>query len=335
MRNIKIKNIIKMKNKNVIVGLLLVIFSAVIIYALIMILQPNKIELQGVCEAKQVRVASKLIGRIESLEIRKGDSVKKGDLLFVLNSPEVNAKMLQAQAAKLAAEAQNTKAHAGARSEDVRAAHSTYLKAKAAADFAIKTYARIISLYNDGVISEQKKDEIETKKIAAVKTEEAAKAIWDKAKTGARSEDKTAAGALVDRANAAIQEVSIYENEIHTFSPIEGEIANIIAEVGELIPSGYPVVSIVDLKDIWFTFNIKETYLTKFKKGRKFNVYVPGIDKKIDIQVSYISALADFATWKATKTTGDFDVKTFEIHARPVKVVEGLRPGMSALTSIK
>jgi len=324
-----------MKNKNIIVGVLLVIFSAITIYTLIILLRPNTIELQGVCEAKQVRVASKLLGRIDNINIKKGDNVKKGDFLFSINSPEVDAKMKQAQAVKQAAEAQHSKAEKGARSEDIKAAYNTYLKAKAAADFTRKTYARIISLYNDGVISEQKKDEIETKKIAAVKTEEAAKAIWEKAKTGARIEDKTAAGALVKRAEAVIQEVAIYENENHILAPLSGEIANIIAEVGELIPNGYPVVTIVDLNDIWFSFNIKETYMNKFKKGSTFKAFIPGIQEEIELKVTYISPLAEFATWKATKTVGDFDIKTFEIQAKPVKHTEGLRPGMSALTTIK
>ena len=324
-----------MKNKNIIVGILLVIFSAIIIYTLIILLRPNTIELQGVCEAKQVRVASKLLGRIDNLNIKKGDNVKKGDFLFSINSPEVDAKMKQAQAVKQAAEAQHSKAEKGARSEDIKAAYNTYLKAKAAADFTRKTYARIISLYNDGVISEQKKDEIETKKIAAVKTEEAAKAIWEKAKKGARTEDKAAAGALVKRAEAVIQEVGIYENENHILAPLSGEIANIIAEVGELIPNGYPVVTIVDLNDIWFSFNIKETYMNKFKKGSTFKAFIPGIQEEIELKVTYISPLAEFATWKATKTVGDFDIKTFEIQAKPVKHTEGLRPGMSALTTIK
>lgn len=324
-----------MRNKNVVVGILLVVFSAVIVYALIKILQPDTVELQGVCEAKQIRVASKLLGRIENLNVKKGDNVKKGELLFVINSPEIDAKMLQAKAGMMAATAQDVKVNSGARSEDIRAAYNTYLKAKAASNFANKTYARIISLYNDGVISEQKKDEIEAKMVASMKTEEAAKAIWDKATKGARSEDKTTAGALVKKAEAIIQEVGIYENEINIFSPIDGEVANIIAEQGELIPNGYPVVTIVDLKDIWFSFNIKETYLVQFKKGSKFKVFVPGIQKDIELEVAFISPLADFATWKATKTAGDFDVKTFEIHARPVNQVEGLRPGMSALTSIK
>lgn len=324
-----------MKNKNILVAIILVVFSTIIVYALIKILSPNTIELQGVCEAKQVRVASKLLGRIDNLYISKGDNVRKGDLLFVINSPEVDAKMEQAQAAMQAAEAQNTKAQKGARTEDIKAAYNSYLKAKAAADFSKKTYDRIMNLYNEGVISEQNKDEVETKMIAAVKTEEAAKAIWEKAKTGTRIEDKTSAGALVRRAEAVVQEVGIYENEIRILSPIDGEIANIIAEIGELIPNGYPVVTIVDLQDIWFSFNIKETYLQKFTKGAIFKVFVPGINKDIELKVSYISPLADFATWKATKTAGDFDVKTFEIQARPTEKIEGLRPGMSALTTIK
>lgn len=324
-----------MKNKNTIAGILIVVFTALIIYALIIILRPNKVELQGIAESSQIKVASKLIGRVDSLAIKKGDDVKKGDLLFVINSPEINAKMNQAMAARQAAEAQKMKADNGARQEDIKAAYNTYLKAKAAADFTKKTFARVNNLYKEGVVPEQKKDEIETKMIAAVKTEEAAKSIWQKAVKGARQEDKSAAGALVKRADAVIEEVEIYKDEISIKSPINGEVSNIIAEKGELVPTGYPVVTIIDLKDIWFSFNIKETYLSKFKKGNEFTAKVPGIDnKEIKLKVSYINPLGDFATWKATKTSGDFDIRTFEIHARPVGEVEGLRPGMSALITI-
>lgn len=324
-----------MKNKNTIAGILIVIFTAVIIYAVIIILKPNKVELQGIAESTQIKVASKLIGRVDSLAVKKGDDVKKGDLLFVINSPEIDAKMNQAMAARQAAGAQMMKAENGARREDIKAAYNTYLKAKAAADFAKKTFERVNNLYKEGVVPEQKKDEVETKMIAAVKTEEAAESIWQKAVNGAREEDKNAAGALVKRADAVVEEVGIYKDEISIKSPINGEVSNIIAEEGELVPNGYPVVTIVDLKDIWFSFNIKETYLAKFKKGTEFNVVVPGIgNKEITLRVSYINPLGDFATWKATKTSGDFDIRTFEIHARPVGKVEGLRPGMSALTTI-
>ena len=324
-----------MKNKNTLAGILIVIFTAVIIYAVIIILKPNKVELQGIAEATQIKVASKLIGRIDSLAIKKGDDVKKGDLLFVINSPEIDAKMNQAMAAREAAQAQKVKAENGARREDIKAAYNTYLKAKAAADFAKKTFARVNNLFKEGVVPEQKKDEVETKMIAAVKTEEAAKSIWQKAVNGARDEDKNAAGALVKRADAVIEEVEIYKDEISIKSPINGEVSNIIAEQGELVPNGYPVVTIIDLNDIWFSFNIKETYLDTFKKGAEFMVEIPGIgNKKIKLRVSYINPLGDFATWKATKTSGDFDIRTFEIHAIPVDKVEGLRPGMSAITTI-
>lgn len=324
-----------MKNKNTIAGILIVIFTAVIIYAVIIILKPNKVELQGIAESSQIKVASKLIGRVDSLAIKKGDDVKKGDLLFVINSPEINAKMNQAMAVREAAGAKMMKAENGARQEDIKAVYNTYLKAKASADFTKKTFERVNNLYKEGVVPEQKKDEIETKMIAAIKTEEAAKSIWQKAVKGARDEDKNAAGALVKRADAVIEEVEIYKDEITIKSPINGEVSNIIAEEGELVPNGYPVVTIVDLNDIWFSFNIKETYLDKFKKGTEFSAEVPGIgNKKIKLKVSYINPLGDFATWKATKTSGDFDIRTFEIHARPVDKVEGLRPGMSALTTI-
>ncbi len=324
-----------MKNKNTIAGILILIFTAVIIYALIIILKPNKVELQGVAESTQIKVASKLIGRVDTLAIRKGDDVKKGDLLFVINSPEIDAKMNQAMAARQAAKAQEMKAENGARQEDIKAAYNTYLKAKAAADFAKKTFERVNNLYKEGVVPEQKKDEIETKMITAIKTEEAAESIWQKAVYGARDEDKDAAVALVKRADAVIEEVEIYKDEICIKSPINGEVSNIIAEEGELVPNGYPVVTIVDLNDVWFSFNIKETYLDKFKKGTEFTAVVPGIgNKEIKLKVSFINPLGDFATWKATKTSGDFDIRTFEIHARPVDKVEGLRPGMSALTTI-
>ena len=147
-----------MKNKNTLAGILIVIFTAVIIYAVIIILKPNKVELQGIAEATQIKVASKLVGRVDSLAIKKGDDVKKGDLLFVINSPEIDAKMNQAMAAREAAQAQKVKAENGARREDIKAAYNTYLKAKAAADFAKKTFARVNNLFKEGVVPEQKKD---------------------------------------------------------------------------------------------------------------------------------------------------------------------------------
>lgn len=323
----------KMKKKGTILAAIaisaIVIF---IIYSTWLIIRPKPLEIQGEVEATQIKVASKLIGRIDSLAVHKGDYVKKGQLLFTLKSPEIEAKLAQAHAALKGAQAQNSKATAGAQTEDIQAAYNTYLKAQVAYELAEKTFQRINNLYKEGVMPAQKKDEAETQAKAALETANAAKAIWEKAKKGTRTEDKEAASALVARAEGAITEVEAYLNETNIYSPIDGEVSNIIAETGELVPAGYPVITLVKLSDNWVTFNLREDLLADIKKGSTFPATFPALgNKELNLKVTYINALGNFATWNATKTTGDFDMKTFEVHAVPVNTVDGLRPGMSAL----
>lgn len=324
------------KNGNVlaIIGIAaLVIF---LIYSTIVISRPKPLEVQGEVESTQIKVASKLVGRIDSLPIHKGDIVKKGQLLFTLSSPEIEAKLQQANAALKGAKAQNSKAIAGAQQEDIQAAYDTYMKAQAAYELAEKTFKRVSNLYKEGVLPAQKFDEAETNMNAARQTASAARSIWEKAKNGTRIEDKAAARSVVDRAEGAIKEVESYLNEMNIYSPIDGEVANIIAEEGELVSAGYPVVTLVKLEDSWVTFNLREDLLASIKKGSVFNAKFPALgDKVLKLKVSYINVLGSFATWNATKTTGDFDMKTFEVRAIPVEKVEGLRPGMSALVDWK
>ncbi|MDA3853068.1 MAG: HlyD family efflux transporter periplasmic adaptor subunit, partial [Bacteroidales bacterium] len=187
-------------------------------------------------------------------------------------------------------------------------------------------------LYQEGVLAEQKKDEVEVQMKAAIENANAAEAVYRKAKKGAREEDKDAANALVRRADGAVTEVNSYIKEQMIYAPIDGEIANIISEQGELVPSGYPVVSIVVLNDVWISFNLREDLLADIKKGSRFVAKFPALKRQeIELQVTYITAMGSFANWSATKTSGDFDMKTFEIHAVPTQKVVGLRPGMSAL----
>lgn len=307
-----------------------------IIYSTWIIVRPKPLEIQGEVEATQIKVASKLIGRIDSLPVHKGDVVKKGQLLFTLKSPEVEARLEQANAALLGAKAQNSKASAGAQVEDIEAAYNTYLKAQAAYELAQKTFERVNNLYKDGVMPAQKRDEAETNMKAALETANVAKAIWTKAKNGTRIEDKTAASALVARAEGAMNEVESYVKETNIYSPIDGEISNIIAESGELVSAGYPVVTLVKLNDNWITFNLREDLLASIQKGSEFPARFPALgNKEIKLRVSYINVLGSYATWNATKTTGDFDMKTFEVRAVPIGKVEGLRPGMSALVDWK
>ena len=303
-------------------------------YAIWIVSRPIPLEVQGEVEATQVKVASKLIGRIDSLLVHKGDDVSMGSLLFTISSPELDAKYLQASAVRKAAGFQKEKADNGAQKEDIQAAFNSWQTALAATDFAKKTFERVENLFKSGVIAEQQKDEAETRMKAAEDTEKAARSLYEKAKKGARYEDKGSAGALVLQADGVLTEVNSYLKETRIFAPIKGEIANIMSERGELIPAGYPVITIVDLDDVWVTFNLREDLLAAIQKGSTFKARFPALGmKEVMLKVNYINALGEFATWNATKTSGDFDMKTFEVHALPVEKVPGLRPGMSALVN--
>ena len=324
------------KNGMILAAIGIVALVIFLTYSFWILGRSRPLEVQGEVEATQIKVASKIVGRIDSLAIHKGDAVKKGQLLFTLKSPEIEAKLEQAHAALKGAKAQNSKAIAGAEAEDIQAAFDGYMKAQAAYELADKTYERVNNLFKEGVLAAQKNDEAEMQLKAARETAGAAKAIWEKAKKGTRIEDKDAAVSMVDRAEAAIREVESYINETYIYSPYNAEVSNIIAETGELISAGYPVVTLVKLNDSWVTFNLREDLLASIHMGSTFNAKFPALgNKEILLKVTYINALGSFATWNATKTTGDFDMKTFEVHATPVDKVEGLRPGMSAIVDWK
>ena len=322
------------KAKHYLIGGAILTLIVFFFYAILIISRPVPLEVQGEVEATQIKVASKLIGRIDSLLVRKGDEVQPGTLLFTISSPELDAKYLQASAVRKAVGAQKDKADNGAQKEDIQAAFNSWQTALAAADFAKKTFTRVENLFKSGVVAEQQKDEAETRMKSAVETEKAAKSLYEKAKKGARYEDKASAGALVMQADGVLTEVNSYLSETRIFAPIRGEIANIIAERGELVPAGYPVITIVDLDDVWVTFNLREDLLVAIKKGSTFKARFPALGmKEVLLKVSYIHTLGEFATWNATKTSGDFDMKTFEVQAVPVDKIDGLRPGMSALVN--
>lgn len=322
------------KAKHYIIGGAIISLIVFFFYAILIVSRPVPLEVQGEVEATQIKVASKLIGRIDSLLVRKGDEVQPGTLLFTISSPELDAKYLQASAVRKAVGAQKDKADNGAQKEDIQAAFNSWQTALAAADFAKKTFTRVENLFKSGVVAEQQKDEAETRMKAAVETEKAANSLYEKARKGARYEDKASAGALVMQADGVLTEVNSYLSETRIFAPIRGEIANIIAERGELVPAGYPVITIVDLDDVWVTFNLREDLLAAIKKGSTFNARFPALGmKEVLLKVSYIHTLGEFATWNATKTSGDFDMKTFEVQAVPVDKIDGLRPGMSALVN--
>ena len=322
------------KNKNLAVFVSLLIIIGLFVIVGWVWLTPAPTMVQGEVEARQIKVASKIPGRIESMLVKEGQKVTKGQQLMLLDGPEIRAKLQQAEAAKMAAGAQSKKAQNGARKEQIAAAYNMWQKAKAGAELAQKTFERVNRLFSEGVLPEQKRDEAETQYKAAKVTEEAALAQYEMAKSGARYEDKEAAQALVNKADGAIAEVEAYLKETQLAAPIDGEVADLIAEQGELINTGFPVLTLVDLNDIWVTFQLREDMLAKIRQGDEFEAEFPALGmQKVRLKVTYLKALGDYATWRATHTMGDFDQKTFEVQARPVSAVNGLRPGMTALVN--
>ena len=296
------------------------------------LLTPPDDIIMGQAEATQVRISGKVPGRIEAYRFSEGDKVKVGDTLVFLDTPEVLAKLQQAEAVRRAAEAQNAKAIKGARAQEIAGAYEMWQKAKAGLDIAQKSYTRVQNLFDKGVMSAQKRDEAEASYKAMAATEKAAKAQYTMAKNGAEREDKMAAEALVNRAKGAVAEVESYIKETYLIAPAAGEVSEIFPKVGELVGTGAPIMNIAELNDMWVTFNVREDLLKNLTMGSEFEAVIPALDnKKIKLKVYYLKDLGTYAAWKATKTTGQFDLKTFEVKASPIEKVENLRPGMSVI----
>ena len=287
--------------------------------------------IQGTVECTTYKASSKVPGRIDDMKVEQGDRVEKGQLLYTLSTPELEAKLQQAEAVKSAAAALDQAAIAGARIQQIEAAMNMWEKAQAGLELARKTYERVKNLYEQGVVPEQKMDEASANYKAMEATALAAKAQYNLAMDGARKEDKEAAAARVRQAEGAVSEVESYISDAMVYSPVTGEVSTIIAEQGELVGSGYPVVAILDMSDMWVTFNIKETLLPQIHMGTRMIGYVPALDREVEFTVTYIAPQADFATWAATRTQGGFDIRTFTVKAKPVTCVEYMRPGMSVL----
>ncbi|MDX2438038.1 MAG: efflux RND transporter periplasmic adaptor subunit [Acidobacteriota bacterium] len=294
--------------------------------------RPGPDLVQGEVEATEIKVSSKIPARVVEISVREGDSVRFGETLVTLSSPEIDAKLDQAQAAQRAAAAQSDKADAGPREEEIRRAHTMWLRAVAAADLADTTFERVNRLYHDGVVAEQRRDEAEANSKASRQAANAARALYDMASTGARTEDRRAAAALESQAAGAVTEVRAYLDETSLRAPHDGEVSVVVAEAGELVAPGFPIVTIIDLSDIWVTFNVREDRLFAIRIGSRLTATVPALgNEAIELEVFFISPQGDFATWRATSASGEFDLKTFELRARPVQPTEGLRPGMTVV----
>lgn len=287
--------------------------------------------IQGQAEVSEYRVSSKVPGRIAKIYVQEGQKVKAGDTLAVLDTPEIQAKLAQAEAVVSAATAQNAKAQKGARQEEIQGAYEIWQKAKAGLEIMEKSYTRVENLFQQGVVSEQKRDEAKAQYDAAAATEKAAFAQYSMAKNGAEKEIKEMAAAQMHQAEGVVAEVNSYIGESVLTAAIDGEISEIFPMVGELVGTGAPIMNVAVMSEKWVTFNVREDFLKDMTVGTVFTAYVPALDRDIDVKVNFMRDLGSYAAWKATKARGQYDLKTFEVRAVPVEKIDELRPGMSVL----
>jgi HlyD family secretion protein len=287
--------------------------------------------IQGQMDVTEYRVSSKVPGRILKICKHEGDYVHVGDTLAILDAPEVRAKSAQASAVEEAASAMSEMAEKGARQEQIQGAYQLWQQAKAALEIHEKSYQRVQRLFDEGVLSEQKRDEAYAQYTAAQAQAKAAESQYNMAVNGARREEKMAAAAKVEQAKGAVAEVRSYIGETVQIAQMEGEVTDVYPQVGELVGTGSPIMSVAIMSDMWGSFNVREDQLKGMKIGDEIEAYVPAFDKTLKMKVYYMKDLGSYAVWKATKANGRYDLKTFEVKARPAETMEGLRPGMSVV----
>ena len=287
--------------------------------------------MQGQVEVEEYRVSSKVPGRILEIRVKEGDYVHAGDTLVIIDAPEVRAKMQQAQGAEAGAAALELMAKNGARKEQVQGAFQLLQQAKAGLEIAEKSYGRVQRLFAEGVVSAQKRDEAEALYKSSKAQVQAAQSQYDMAINGARQEEKLAAQAQLERARGAVQEVSAYIGETVQTAQMDGEVSSIYPKVGELVGTGSPIMTISMMDDLWGTFNVREDQLGALQIGSEISAFVPAFNKEVKMKVYYLKDQGSFAVWKATKASGQYDLRTFEVRARPTEKFEGLRPGMSLI----
>ena len=327
------ENLREKKERSLVVGLIALIVIIVVLALIgLFLLKPEPQIIQGQAEATQVRVSGKLPGRVVEFMVEEGQHVLAGDTLVHIHSSLVEAKLSQAEAMETVAKAQNKKVDSGTRVELLNSAYDMWQQAQAGLTIAKKTYERMQSLYKKGVVSEQKRDEAEAAYKAMVATESAAKSQYEMAKAGAQAVDKAAAAAMVAAAQGSVAEVESILSDSYLTAPTDGEISDIFPNVGELVSLGAPIMNVLKLDDMWVSFNVREDLLENLTMGAEVQAIIPALEnKEVTLKVFYIRDMGSYAVWRATKVTGQYDAKTFQVKARPVEPVDNLRPGMSVL----
>lgn len=312
---------------------LLIIISGIALAVLIRA-HNHDLLLQGEVDATEVIVSSKAKGRVVEKRVRRGDDVSAGQSLIVLDAPELIAQLKAAEAARDQAQATLDLSLNGTREETVRNLKALLQQAQATWRDAQSTWQRDLSVAQKGYISAEQLDNARQARDGAWQQVQAARANLDQGVNGDRIEQREAYLAQLHQAEQNLLEIKAQSDELVVHAPVAGEVGPIPAERGELLNAGSTLLTLIELPTAWFTFNLREDILAHVRKGDKIRIRVPALNNRvIEAEVRYIAPLGDYATKRATRATGDFDLKTFEVRLYPLTPVEGLRQGMSALWS--
>ena len=327
----------KLSNKILFTLFIIILLSIMILSIIgIFLMREQDVVLQGQIEAEEYNISGLLPGRIESIYVKKGQQVKEGDTLVHIISNEIIAEYEAQKSLEKAAALQSEKIDAGSRKQLISIAKELWDGTKADLKLAKTTYERIKVLYEDSIVSQQRKDEVEAIYKSALAAERAAYYQYQIALEGAQEQDKASAKAMAVAAQNNSEVVKALLNDARLTSPISGEVAAIALNKGELSSIGTSIMTIVDIENPYLVLNVREDLLSNFKMEDDIMCDIPALAmKEIPFTINYIAPLGSFATWKATKESGGYDLRTFELQAVPKMKINGLRPGMSVLITIE
>ncbi|WP_394661702.1 HlyD family secretion protein [uncultured Acinetobacter sp.] len=318
-----------------IIGLIiLLLIIGLIIYGLWKAYQPRSVALQGRVEAETLYVTTKVPSRIAEIFVEEGQNIKKGQALARLVSPEIEAKKQQAQAALQSALALQSTAERGSQEENIDTLYANWQSVKAQAELAETTYRRGETLYKEGVISRQRRDEMFAAQRSARALSEAAYQQYARAKRGSTPQQKSMADAQVDIARAALGEAESLETETKLYSPINGTVSKIYGKPSELVAAAVPVVSLLEDDERWVSLNVREDQYRSVYQQKTLQGYVPALDKKINFNIQHIDAEGEFATIKTTRQTGGYDIRSFKLHLKSTEAAADLKVGMSVIFDV-
>jgi HlyD family secretion protein len=316
------------RTPSIIVGVVAVVVVALSVFYL---LRPEPLLVQGEADATRLDLAARVDGRVKEIPVQRGQNVAANAVLVRIDNPETVAKLDQMRAAMAVAGAQLANVLVGTRVETVAARKAEMERAQAALVLAQKTYERTHTLTDQGNAPQARLDQVTDALHESERAVDQARSAYDQAVNGYTKEERAIAKANVEKANADIQSVQSIVDQLVVYAPIASQVYQRNVEPGEYVSPGVPLVTLIDLADVWIHFDLREDLVKGLKVGDRFDVHIPALnDRLVPVEVKLIATKGEYASWRATRASGDFDLRTFSIRAYPVQPVPELRPGMSA-----